>query len=103
LAFDAFGHTNYDAYLRTGVAHVRFVAETAREYVPESRLRILEWGCGPGRIIRHLPGLLADRAVTVVGVDFSAESIEWCQRSIPGLTFECNNLQPPLPFEPPWV
>ena len=98
LAFDAFGHTNYEAYLRTGVEHARFVAQTARTLLPTSRLPVLEWGCGPGRIIRHLPEMLADQTPTVVGVDFSAETIEWCRRNIPGVTFETNNLRPPLSF-----
>jgi SAM-dependent methyltransferase len=98
LAFEAFGYTNYDAYLRTGLEHATFVAGAARQYTRDSELRVLEWGCGPGRIIRHLPGLLADRAATAVGVDYSAETIEWCRRSIPGITFERNNPQPPLSF-----
>jgi SAM-dependent methyltransferase len=98
LAFDAFGHTNYEGYLQTGVEHARFIAGTVRKHVTISRLRILEWGCGPGRIIRHLPEMLTDRNPTVTGVDFSAETIAWCRRSLPGLTFERNNLQPPLSF-----
>jgi SAM-dependent methyltransferase len=98
LAFDAFGHTDSAAYLQTGVDHARFIAEIARERVPGSQIRVLEWGCGPGRIIRHLPGLLSDKKATIVGVDLSPATIAWCRRSIPGITFERNDLDPPLPF-----
>jgi SAM-dependent methyltransferase len=97
LAFDAFGHTNYEAYLRSGVEQARFVVDAMREFVPDPRPRVLEWGCGPGRIIRHLPGLLQGRA-TVVGVDLSAATIEWCRSNIPGISFDRNTLRPPLSY-----
>ena len=98
LAFDAFGYTSHEAYLESGLEHARYIAEIARDHASPSGLRVLEWGCGPGRIIRHLPGLLGDQAAEVAGVDLSAKTIEWCRASIPGIRFERNELQPPLPF-----
>src|SRR3954470_14999245 len=43
--------------------------------------RVLDFGCGPGRFIRHL----ADLAETteVHGADIDVQAVEWLQRSIP--------------------
>jgi len=98
LAFDAFAHTDHHIYLQSGLEHARFVAGIARESAPPKRLRILEWGCGPARIIRHLPELLADRLDVVVGADFNPKTIAWCTHNLPGIRFERNGLEPPLPF-----
>ena len=58
---------------------------------------VLEWGCGPGRVIRHLPALLNE--ATIIGSDFNSESIDWCSKHILDVTFVKNELEPPLPFE----
>ncbi len=60
--------------------------------------RVLDFGCGCGRILRHFapqsPGALID------GVDIDPEAIAWCQANFPAsLTFHQNGEWPPLPFE----
>jgi hypothetical protein len=49
-------------------------------------LAILDWGCGPGRIIRHLPALLPGSQIT--GSDYNAGTIAWCRVHLPGITFK---------------
>ncbi len=98
LAFDAYGHVSHEAYHSTGVAHARFVAGLVRAHLDRPSPRICEWGCGPARIIRHLAGELADRTPVLFGTDYNPETIAWCRRNIPGVTFEVNGLEPPLPF-----
>jgi len=59
--------------------------------------RILELGCGPGRMIRHLLPL-AGRC-EIWGADISAESILWCQRNLsPPFHFVTTTKLPHLPF-----
>jgi SAM-dependent methyltransferase len=56
--------------------------------------RLLDFGCGCGRVIRHWHDLPAD----VHGCDYNATAIRWCQRHLPFATFACNGLAPPLPY-----
>jgi SAM-dependent methyltransferase len=56
--------------------------------------RILDFGCGAGRVIRHLPAMTG---AELYGVDYNPLFIRWCARNLKG-TFERNGLLPPLRF-----
>lgn len=59
--------------------------------------RILDLGCGAGRMIRHLAPLA--RTCEIWGSDISAEHILWCQRHLsPPFHFLTNTKAPQLPF-----
>lgn len=57
---------------------------------------ILDFGCGCGRIIRHLPGRTDAR---LHGTDYNADLVDWCQKNLPFAQFEVNQLEPQLPFD----
>ncbi|MDZ7626597.1 MAG: class I SAM-dependent methyltransferase [Ignavibacteriaceae bacterium] len=68
------------------------------KYLDLKNIKILEWGCGPARIIRHLPRLLND-SCEIYGSDYNSKTIVWCKKIFPEFNFSKNNLQPPLEFE----
>jgi SAM-dependent methyltransferase len=55
---------------------------------------ILDWGCGPGRITRHLPALLP--GAVVMGCDYNEKYITWCREHLAGIRFFRNGIDPPL-------
>jgi SAM-dependent methyltransferase len=61
-------------------------------------VRVLEWGCGPGRIIRHLHDVAGGVPVEVVGTDARPETVAWCRENLRNVTIEANGDEPPLPF-----
>ncbi|MEI6576863.1 MAG: class I SAM-dependent methyltransferase [Bacteroidota bacterium] len=61
----------------------------------EAPANILDWGCGPGRIIRHLPGVMPN-GINYYGTDYNTESVNWCSKMLPGIHFYRNHLEPPL-------
>lgn len=88
---------NYPAH---GEAHVRTMLDVAYAsglaFAPGDR--ILDLGCGAGRMIRHLVEL-ADRC-EIWGMDISAEHIFWCRANLsPPFHFATNTKVPHLPFE----
>lgn len=100
LAFDALNHFNWAAYLETGLQHAGLFARIIRSECPTGMpLEVLEWGCGPGRLIRHVSGMLTDHQVRLTGADYNPESVAWCRRHLPGIDFVENGLSPPLPLE----
>ncbi len=98
LAFDAYNHVDWHAYRDGGRRHAEAFADLIRGHAPGPAPNILEWGCGPGRIIRHLGGLLCDLTPTLTGTDYNPRSIAWCRANIPDIGFVTNGLMPPLPF-----
>jgi SAM-dependent methyltransferase len=103
VAYDAFNNLNLRNLYAEGREQAGIIAEMIDRHAPARRragdtLRVLEWGCGPGRVIQHLPSLLARPGLEVFGTDYNPTSIAWCQRNLPSIHFSHNGLAPPLPF-----
>lgn len=99
LAFDAYNQVDWADYHALGIRHASLFAQLIHQHRPDGRdFSVLEWGCGPGRLIRHMPDLLADRSARIVGTDYNPATIAWCEANLPGIAFALNGLAPPLPF-----
>ena len=61
------------------------------ETLPE----VLDWGCGCGRVLRHL---LRSGATRLSACDYTRELVAWSQRAYPQASFAVNHLEPPLPY-----
>lgn len=98
LAYDAYAHTNYGAYWATGENHAQFISSIIKGYAGERALKVCEWGCGPARVLRHLPQMF-DETTKFYGTDYNQNTIKWCRDNINNIEFELNELVPPLSFE----
>lgn len=97
LAFDAYNHVSHEIYWESGKNTSKAFCEVIdKEF--DRPVSVLEFGCGPARLIRHFPDHLGDKLERLVGVDYNKESIEWCRKHIDKTEFEVNQLDPPLPF-----
>jgi 2-polyprenyl-3-methyl-5-hydroxy-6-metoxy-1,4-benzoquinol methylase len=56
---------------------------------------ILDFGCGCGRVLRHLHSLDQTR---ICGTDYNPHLIEWCRANLPFGHFQVNRLAPPLNY-----
>jgi ubiquinone/menaquinone biosynthesis C-methylase UbiE len=95
--YETFG-LNYEQFYSLSNETARWLISFFEKYKLLNDIHILDWGCGPGRIIRHLPSLL-DKTCRCYGTDYNTKYIKWCLKNIPEVTFKPNNLEPPLPFE----
>lgn len=63
-----------------------------------ARKRVLDFGCGPGKVLRHF--LREAEQAEFYGCDIHASSIDWLGNHLsPPLHVFVNNELPPLPFE----
>ncbi|WP_299323407.1 class I SAM-dependent methyltransferase [Parasphingopyxis sp.] len=85
-------------YLRSGERSAKLILELAekhgQELSPESR--ILDFGCGSGRVARFLPRLTPGQ---VLACDLHPDAIEWCQRHMGFGEFFQGQLTPPMHIE----
>jgi SAM-dependent methyltransferase len=60
---------------------------------PHGNHRILDWGCGAGRMAKYLTEEWA-----YTGIDIDKEAIAWCAANIPGGEFRLQSLEPHTEF-----
>ena len=98
LMFLVQGTTNVQEFLTDGRATALEVMRVLEGNGVEigSLKRILDFGCGCGRVIRHWHAMTG---VEVHGSDYNREPIDWCRRNLRFAQFEVNGLAPPLAYE----
>ena len=57
--------------------------------------KILDWGCGHGRVIRHFEDI--GPGVGLHAVDVDADNIRWAWANLPHISYSHGPLMPPLP------
>ena len=73
---------------------LRAIAEAAG--LDLAKARILDWGCGHGRVIRYFEDIGAD--VELHGVDIDPENAAWADQNLPRVTAVHGPLMPPLAY-----
>jgi SAM-dependent methyltransferase len=58
-------------------------------------LRLLDWGCGCGRVTRYLARM---ECRELLGCDIDEQAVAWCDAHLPGM-FEVSAPYPPLPYD----
>jgi ubiquinone/menaquinone biosynthesis C-methylase UbiE len=96
LIYESF-RMDYNKYFYGGLETCRSLISMLEKHIIFKDINILDWGCGPGRITRHLPALL-DKSCKIYGTDYNEYSIKWCSENIKGVVFSQNNLSPPMTF-----
>jgi len=96
LIYESF-QINYEKYYTGGIDTAKWVADYFRKYIELKEGKILDWGCGPGRVIRHLPSIVGN-GCEFYGTDYNRESIDWCTKNFPKIKFNCNSLEANLPY-----
>jgi ubiquinone/menaquinone biosynthesis C-methylase UbiE len=99
LAYDAYSAPDWNFYKISGEETALALSKIAEHQLKNNgATHVLEWGCGPARVVRHLHNTFGKDS-KVYGCDYNAETIKWCKKHIPDVTFVLNDLLPPLPFE----
>jgi SAM-dependent methyltransferase len=94
------GHADAAQFLSWGEQHFSTMEGILRRsgYAPARGQRILDFGCGSGRLIRWLRGVADDSEIW--GVDIRAEHVLWCREHLqPPFHFAVTTVVPHLPFE----
>jgi len=99
LRVQAIATANLENYIETGRRNAEGLLRILNRFSinPSDFQNVLDFGCGAGRIIRHLSGRMAPEG-KLWGADCNHAAIRWCRRSLPVAGFLSNSRLPPLPF-----
>jgi ubiquinone/menaquinone biosynthesis C-methylase UbiE len=89
---------NYNKFYTEGKPTAKWLLNYISEFKDLKNLSILDWGCGTGRILRHLPTIL-DNSNSCYGTDYNKKYVKWCSENLEGIEFKNNDLEPSLVFK----
>jgi len=89
---------NYQRYYTESKESSEELVSRFRKHIDLDNKKILDWGCGPGRIIRHLPEIIGNNC-EFYGSDYNKKTIAWNKKNIKGVHFNNNDLNAILPYE----
>jgi len=92
------GSDSLEMFLNAGTNSAEELLKTVRlaGFDPLMQRRVLDFGCGCARVLRHLLPLSARSELW--GCDIDQEAIAYCRSAIAGARFVANQAEPPLPF-----
>lgn len=96
LMYESF-QINYYKYYNGGLDMAKWLTDHFKKHIDLKDKRVLDWGCGPGRIIRHLPAVMNNNCA-FFGTDYNENSIAWCSKNLPEIQFNKNELTAKLPY-----
>ena len=98
LRFEVAGTPGIEWFLDSGRQQAGIIGSAAdRSGSPlESLGRMLDFGCGCGRVLRHWAGL---EGPEIHGSDYNESLVGWCAANLPFVTASVNELEPPLRYE----
>ena len=77
---------DYKQYKEDGELTAKEIIEWTSKYI-QGQFKILEWGCGVGRIIRHIPDLVEKNSI-FFGIDINEKMINWNSANISNINFQ---------------
>ena len=97
MMFESYG-LNYTKYYENGRKTAQWIIDIVSPFIKLENKKVLDWGCGPARVVRHMPTLLGD-SNKVFGTDYNPKTIQWCAQFIKSVEFSKNELDPPTPYD----
>lgn len=99
ISYDAYSELNPSKYYVYGKYHAKIVSKFINKYASNNIKNIYEWGCGPMRVLRHLPENFKNKNIEFYGSDYNSKTIKWAKENFCDIKLSLNKLSPPLPFE----
>jgi SAM-dependent methyltransferase len=98
LRVEVAGTAGLDWFVESGRQQAQIIRSAAeRHRAPlEDAGRMLDFGCGCGRVLRHWAELDGPE---IHGSDFNERLANWCGANLPFVTASVNGLAPPLEYE----
>lgn len=88
---------HYRKFIEDGQLAAKEITEWTKPYFLTQPGRVLDWGCGVGRVIRHMQPLLPGSGL--YGCDINAEMIRWNKAHYHHIDFTTIDHVPPMDYD----
>lgn len=88
----------YQKFIEDGALAAKEITAWTKPYISSNAPCLLDWGCGAGRILRHLPAL--QPAAILYGCDINEEIIAWNKANYHNICFTATHHFTPMPYAP---
>jgi SAM-dependent methyltransferase len=85
------------SFIASGVISIFDILSLVKKYDTSLTCRLLDWGCGSGRISRHIAKKFPE--IELTGCDIDSEAVDWCNNVIKNGDFRPIDPEPPTTFE----
>ncbi len=84
------------SFTASGVISIFEILSLVRKYDTKHTCRLLDWGCGCGRISKHIAEKFPE--IELTGCDIDLEAVDWCRKTIEKGDFRHIDSEPPTTF-----
>lgn len=98
ILYDILGTCDVEGFFISGREHAGYIRDIICQSHDGKSLKILEWGCGPARVLHYLRSPTGQNW-ELYGSDYNPRTVDWCRTNHPEIVFYNNNLEPPLKVE----
>ncbi len=98
LVYEVSAQAHLHSYDVSGQDHARTIAVHLKAAYLDEAPTILDWGCGPGRVLAHLPAALDTPSARFHGCDPNARAIAFATSAFPQIAFTQSHAEPPAPY-----
>jgi len=96
LMYESFG-MSYEGYYKSGIMAASEFIDELKQYKTIDDVKILDWGCGPARVVRHIPEIVPSNC-EIFATDYNENSINWNKENIKDVKFNLNGIEAKLPY-----
>ena len=90
---------DYRKYWESGRETANWIKTETAPFLPSGqKLEILDWGCGPARVLRHLPEAFG-RENAFFGTDYNPATVKWCKQVLEHIAITDCPFLPPTQYK----
>lgn len=90
---------DYRRYWESGKETAGWIKSQTTPFLPPRQaLKVLDWGCGPVRVLRHMPEIFGSES-SYFGTDYNHETVNWCNHALEGISISDCPFLPPTQYE----
>jgi ubiquinone/menaquinone biosynthesis C-methylase UbiE len=88
---------DYEQFFKDGEETAKEIIDWTKNYVPQTKINVLDWGCGVSRVIMHIDKF-TDPSSSIYGCDINEKMIEFDKQNYKNISYSVVPNTPPTKY-----